>query len=296
MRKLRLVVVILLAVTISAALSTYLQSSQQVRIRVTTTTSLYATGLLDYLAEKFSERVEGVSFDFIPVGSGEALRRAELGDACMVFVHAPSLEKEYVSRGIIASRHIFAYNYFIIAGPSLDPAEIKSSESPVDAFTRIYRAGEEGKAVFVSRGDSSGTHVKELSLWREAGLDPRGRPWYKETGSGMSQTLLVANEKEAYVLSDIGTYLKFRKEGKIPNLELLYEGGVKLINIYSAYIVASCEDPEKSLALKFMDFISSDAQPLIARYGVEKFGKPLFNAADDEREWLENTWEMLAGF
>jgi len=264
------------------------------RVRVTTTTSLYATGLLNYLADEFTKTHRNVSFDFIPVGSGEALRRAELGDACMVFVHAPALEKKYIEKRIITDHKIFAYNYFIIAGPSLDPGKVRKAEDPVDAFKRIFRAGERGEALFISRGDNSGTHVKELSLWKKAGLDPRGKPWYRETGSGMGNTLLVANEKKAYVLTDIGTYLKFRKEGKIPDLEMLYEGGEDLINVYSVYLVASCKDPERQLAIEFMNFVSEDAQPLIANYKLQEFGRPLFNPAAGNLDWLKDTWNKLA--
>jgi len=295
--KKQLILAALIVIAVVAVFSVYLVGSlglMHVRVRVMTTTSLYATGLLNYLADEFSRTHEGVSFDFIPVGSGEALRKAELGDACMVFVHAPSLEKKYLEKGVITNQKIFAYNYFIIAGPSSDPAGVRGSSSPVEAFMKIYRAGEEGDALFVSRGDNSGTHVKELSLWSKAGLDPRGKRWYVETGSGMGNTLLIANEKKAYVLSDIGTFLKFKKEGKIPDLEILYEGGMDLINVYSVYLVTSCKNPGKQLAIEFMNFISGDAQALIASYKVEEFGQPLFNPAEGNLDWLRKAWESLA--
>ena len=291
--RLALITLAILAL-ISLSFSIAFLAGQEVRVRAATTTSLYATGLLEFLADKFSEKQPGISLDFIPVGSGEALRKAELGDACLVFVHAPSLEKKYISKGVISDRRIFAYNYFIVAGPASDPAGIRDSESPIEAFIKIYEAGERGEAVFVSRGDSSGTHVRELSLWDKAGLDPRGRSWYMETGSGMGHTLLVANEKRAYVLSDLGTYLKFKKEGKISNLELLYQGGSELINVYSVYLVSSCTGRERALAVSFMDFVSKDAQSLIAEYGINKFGQPLFRPAEGNLEQLEKFWEMLA--
>ena len=291
--RLALITLAILAL-ISLSFSIAFLAGQEVRVRAATTTSLYATGLLEFLADKFSEKQPRVSLDFIPVGSGEALRKAELGDACLVFVHAPSLEKKYILKGVISDRRIFAYNYFIVAGPASDPAGIRDSESPIEAFIKIYEAGGRGEAVFVSRGDSSGTHVKELSLWNKAGLDPRGRSWYMETGSGMGHTLLVANEKRAYVLSDLGTYLKFKKEGKISNLELLYQGGSELINVYSVYLVSSCTGRERDLAVSFMDFVSKDAQSLIAEYGINKFGQPLFRPAEGNLEQLEKFWEMLA--
>ncbi|MCD6591479.1 MAG: substrate-binding domain-containing protein [Thaumarchaeota archaeon] len=287
----RKIYAILLIATIAIAglISIQLHLGQKARIRITTTTSLYAT-----VASEFSKREASVSFDFIPVGSGEALRRAELGDACMVFVHAPSLEKKYLEKGVITDRRIFAYNYFIIVGPASDPAGVSDAESPLEAFSKIYQAGEAGKACFVSRGDNSGTHVKELSIWRAAGLNPSGKPWYMETGSGMSATLLVANERNAYALSDIGTYLKLRSEGRLPNLRILYQGGVDLINIYSVYLVSTCEDPERDLAIEFMDFVVGDGQDLIASYGVDRYGRPLFNPAKDNLSWLEETWSRLA--
>ena len=287
-------IAIAIVVLISLAFPMFLLAGQEVRVRVATTTSLYATGLLDFLADKFSEKQPGVNLDFIPVGSGEALRKAGLGDVCLVFVHAPSLEKKYISKGVISGRRIFAYNYFIIAGPASDPAGIRDSGNPIEAFIKIYEAGEREETVFVSRGDSSGTHVRELSMWSKAGLDPHGRSWYMETGSGMGHTLLVANEKKAYVLSDLGTYLKFKKEGKIPDLELLYQGGLELINVYSVYLASSCMGRERDVAISFMNFVSKGAQPLIAEYGVDKLGQPLFKPAEGSLEQLERFWEELA--
>ncbi len=269
--------------------------SGPVRVRITTTTSLYATGLLDYLGDQFKKDHPNVELDFIAVGSGEALRRAKQGDACMVLVHAPSLEKRYMEEGAITEGHIFAYNYFIIAGPPLDPAKVKEAKSPVDAFKRIYEAGERGEASFASRGDNSGTHVRELSVWRTARLDPKGRPWYMETGSGMGATLLVANEKGAYVLSDIGTFLKYSKDGKVPDLAILFEGGDDLLNIYSVYLVPSCTGKEASYAKAFADFVVGGAQDMIAHYGVSEYGQPLFYPARDKLNWLRERWQALAG-
>ncbi len=268
---------------------------REIRVRVTTTTSLYATGLLDYLAREFEKKHPGVVFDFIPVGSGEALRRAASGDACMVFVHAPSLEEKYIRQGVLGEGHIFAYNYFVVAGPRSDPANISRAKNVVEAFKRIHRAGEEGKALFVSRGDNSGTHVKELSIWARTGLDPRGRPWYLETGSGMGETLLVANEKKAYTLSDIGTFLKYKKDGRIPNLEVLYTNDTELINIYSVYVVKTCSGNERKMAEEFMRFIVGDeGQELIANYGVSTYGARLFNPVNGKLEMLKDLWLKLA--
>ncbi len=291
---LALAVVVLVILIVTGELLYYFSGQKPVRVTATTTTSLYATGLLEYLAGKFRETHPNVQIEFIAVGSGEALRRAEMGDACMVFVHAPSLEKQYIEKGVIEGGRIFAYNYFIIVGPSSDPAGVKGAGSAVEAFKAIYRAGEEGRTVFVSRGDNSGTHVKELSLWKSAGLDPRGRPWYKESGQGMAQTLVMASEMGAYTLSDIGTYLKLKSGGKIPGLEILYASSEELINIYSVYLVKSCTGDERKAAEEFAKF-AVERQDLVGSYGVDKYGQPLFYPAEGKEDYLRQAWERLAG-
>lgn len=287
---------ILLAVAIAAsAYAVHNLWSPTIRVKAMTTISLYETGLLSYLAEEFAKsRGIAATFDFIPVGSGEALRRAELGDACIVFVHAPGLEKEYVQRGVLADHRILAYNFFLIAGPSTDPGMVREAADPVDAFRRIFEACEGGRALFISRGDNSGTHQREMALWRRAGLDPRGRPWYLETCGGMQSSLLVANEKRAYILSDFATYLMLRREGRIGDLEVLYSGGDELMNIYSVYVVAACSGPQRALAAEFVDFVGGEAQSLIAGYGVSEFGQPLFNPAKGDLERLRLAWEEIS--
>ena len=266
-----------------------------IRVRAATTTSLYVTGLLDYLADKFRERYNcNIILAFMPLGSGEALRRAENGDACLVLVHAPSLEKEYISKGVLTDGHIFAYNYFIIVGPKEDPANVSHSSNVVEAFRRIYLAGELRKVKFISRGDRSGTNVRELMIWGLTGLNPKGKPWYIETGSGMGKTLLVANEFNAYTLSDIGTFLKFKSKGRIPNLVILYSNDTELINIYSAYIVSTCSGVEKSIASDFIKFLIGDAQELIAKYGIHVYGQPLFYPVKSKTEWLSKIWSVLS--
>ena len=294
MKRKLLIIVMTVALAILIVLSLYLVQGGTIRIRVTTTTSLYATGLLEHLAYEFTRERDKVVFDFIPVGSGEALKRAARGDACMVFAHAPSLEAKYLASGDLVYGRIFAYNYFVIAGPESDPAEVRKAASAVEAFKNIYIAGEEGKAKFVSRGDNSGTHVKELSIWSRTGLDPRGKPWYLEVGSGMAQTLIVANEEEAYVFSDIGTFLKFKKEGKIPRLVVLYTNDTELINIYSVYLSKHCRGNEREIALAFIEFIAGEAQNLVEYYGVNEYGENLFSPARNKYDWLEEVWRELA--
>lgn len=294
-RKVVLASTVIIALVLGLSAIYYFMTPKETVLHISTTTSLYATGLLEELAERFKETHPNVVVQFIPVGSGEALRRAANGDADMVFVHAPSLEKQYIESGTLIDGKIIAYNFFIIVGPASDPAGIKNL-SPEEALQKIFSAGEAGKALFVSRGDNSGTHVKELSLWKKAGLSPQGRNWYIESGTGMSDTLLIANEKNAYTLSDIGTYLKLKAEGRI-DLVVLVAGGDELLNIYSVYIV----NPEKidgvnyEAAKAFHNFVTSDAgQEIIASYGVKEYGQPLFYPAKGKIDWLKTMWEKLS--
>jgi tungstate transport system substrate-binding protein len=287
----------ILLVLAAAAVAAYIthRGGSVVRLQVTTTTSLYATGLLDMLAEEFAKTHPGVRIEFIAVGSGEALRRAANGDACMVFVHAPSLEKKYIEEGVLRDHRIIAYNFFAIVGPRDDPAGVRGSASAVEAFRKIYEAGEKDAAKFVSRGDNSGTHVRELMLWKLAGLNPEGRPWYIVSGQGMAKTLVMADELGAYTLSDTGTFLKLSLDGRIPGLSLLYTNSSELINVYSVYLVSSCSGEQLAAAKAFALFVSSPAgQKLIASYGVEKYGQPLFYPALGHEEMLKKAWDMLA--
>jgi len=290
-----LVFVALVAAAAAVALLLHSAGGGVVRLQATTTTSLYATGLLDELARSFTERHPGVRIEFIAVGSGEALRRAANGDACMVFVHAPSLERRYIEEGVLTEHRFMAYNYFAVVGPTTDPAAVAASSSAVDAFKRIYQAGEEGKAKFVSRGDNSGTHVREMMIWRLAGLDPTGRPWYIVSGQGMAKTLVMAEELGAYTLSDTGTFLKLSLDGRIPGLSLLYTNSSELINVYSVYLVRGCSGDPARYARLFAEFVTGpEGQRIIASYGVDRYGEPLFYPAMGHEEMLREAWERLA--
>ncbi len=294
-RKVKYALALSIILLMGIASTYYFLYNQSVKIRISTTTSLYATGLLDYLYDEFKENHSNVVVQFIAVGSGAALKLAEQGDVDMVFVHAPNLEADYIKRGIITNHTIFAYNYFIIVGPKSDPAHI-ANLTPIEAMKSIYNSCENGQALFISRGDQSGTHQRELLLWNLSGLNPFNKSWYIETGSGMSETLLVANEKNAYTISDIGTFLKLKGDGRLPNLVKLVDKGKILINIYSAYIVetAKTNSDTQKVIKSLMKFILSDTgQELIGSFGVDKYGQPLFYPAKGHEDELREIWQWF---
>ena len=294
----RFLLVIALAFSIILVSSLYIGAVGEVRVRVATATTLYDTGLLELLSESFTGSY-GYPVDFFPVGTGEALRRAEMGDVCIVITHDPSRESLYIEKGVIERHGIIAVNNFIIAGPREDPARVAYSSSVVEAFKGIYEAGEKGEAVFVSRGDESGTHSRERLLWRLSSLSPYESPWYVEAGSSMAHTLLLANEKRAYVLSDIGTFLFLKSKGRLPSLEVLYynESDPLTLNIYSVYLVASCKGDERRAALSFLQFLLGEGQDLIDDYRVKGVELRLFTPAkyyEALNGSLEEAWSRLS--
>lgn len=237
---------------------------------LSTTTSTQDSGLLDILLPLF-EKKTGYTVKTISVGTGQALALAAKGEADVTLAHAPSLEKKYVAAGKLLNRRLVMYNDFIILGPVDDPAKIKSSKSSLEALRLISRS----QARFVSRGDNSGTHNLERSLWKDAGVDPKGT-WYIESGQGMGATLGIANDRNAYTLSDRATYLTFRKR---LTLVVLLAGDKPLLNIYSVMEVNPANGPTVNVAggKAFAGFmVSSDAQAAIKTFGVEKYRQPLF--------------------
>ncbi len=235
-----------------------------------TTTSLAETGLLDTLTPRF-RRATGWEVRAVAVGSGQALRMGERGDADVVLAHSPAAEEAFVAAGHGTRRRVVASNYFSIVGPSGDPAGARGAATAADALARIAAAGQ----VFVSRGDSSGTHVRELALWRAAG----GRtawPGYLETGQGMSVTLLVADERRGYALTDLATYGSLRARlGLVP----LRSREGALLNVYHVIEVNPAGRPRVNVAggRAFADFlVSPEVQDLLDRFGRERFGEPLF--------------------
>jgi len=247
-------------------------------IILSTTTSTQDSGLLDVLVPLF-EKQTGYTVKTISVGTGQALALAAKGDADVALVHAPSLEKQYVAEGKLLNRRLVMYNDFVIIGPRNDPAKIKSAKTASAALRLI----EQSKSRFVSRGDNSGTHNLEKTLWKEAGIEPKG-PWYIEAGQGMGATLGIANERNAYTITDRGTYLAL---GSRITLPILGEEDKALLNIYSVMEVNPANGPRINTAggKAFADFmVAPQTQSVIKNFGVGKFSQPLFVPVAGKRE------------
>ena len=245
-----------------------------------TTTSTQDSGLLDVLVPMFEEQT-GYTVQTVAVGTGEALKMGEEGNADVLLVHAPSSEVTFMDGGNGQDRFLVMHNDFIIVGPAEDPAGIKGLE-PKDAFIAIYNAS----APFVSRGDDSGTHKKEVSFWTKAELDPAGQAWFFETGQGMGASLTVASEKQAYILTDRATYLANKDNLQ---LEILLEGNNALLNVYHVITVNPTKSDKINYegALAFANFmVAPETQAVIGEFGMEKFGQPLFipDAGKDPKE------------
>lgn len=236
-----------------------------------TTTSTEDSGLLSYIIPAFEE-AHGVSVEVVAVGTGQALRLGEDGNADVVLVHARAREDAFMAAGHGSRREDVMYNDFVIIGPQADPAGIRDQLDAVQALSLIA----DSQAPFVSRGDDSGTHTKEMSIWTEAGLEPSG-DWYNSAGQGMGAVLTMSDELQAYTLSDRATYLRQTLAGL--NLEIMVEGDPLLFNPYGVMSV----NPDKGqhikgdLALAFIDWlVSIPTQEMIGAFGVEEFGVPLF--------------------
>lgn len=238
-----------------------------------TTTSTQDSGLLDVLIPMF-EKKTGYSVKTIAVGSGQAMAMGQKGEADVLLVHAPDSEKQFMADGYGVNRQLVGHNDFIIIGPPEDPAKIKGIKSAGDALKTISSA----KALFMSRGDNSGTDQLEKKLWKTIGIDPKGQTWYQETGQGMGATLGVAAEKKGYTISDRATYLA--QKSKL-GLDILVEGDSALLNVYHVIQVNPAKFPKVNVegAKAFDDFmIAKDTQDTIAKFGVDKYGQPLFFA------------------
>ena len=256
-------------------------SGPREKLLIATTTSLYDTGLLNYLETKYKAQ-NNVDLLITSQGTGKAIELAKKGDADVLLVHSPSQELAFLEGGNGLNRRSFASNYFLIIGPASDPAGIKGM-TPENAFKTILTKGKGGdtKVIFVSRGDGSGTHSAEQNLWKGAGYTyatdvQKSGAWYVEAGKGMGDTLQMASEKGAYTLTDEGTYLAYKNNLK---LDPIVTQGASLLNIYSAMAVLTSKQPVEKITMAndFISFlISPQTQQDIADYGKDKYGKSLF--------------------
>jgi tungstate transport system substrate-binding protein len=245
--------------------------AQPKAIILATTTSTQDSGLLDILLPIF-EKKTGYFVKTIAVGSGQAMAMGQKGEADVLLVHSPDAEKKFIAEGYGVNRRLIMHNDYIIVGPSEDPAKIKRMKSAQGSFKKIALA----KALFLSRSDKSGTHVKERDIWKAAGINPEVEKWYQQTGLGMGQTLSVAAEKKGYTLADRGTYLALKKN---LGLDILVEGDAILLNIYHVIEVNPAKWPKVNSAgaKAFADFmVAKETQDIIKTFGVDKFGSPLF--------------------
>jgi tungstate transport system substrate-binding protein len=237
---------------------------------LSTTTSTQDSGLLDVLVPLF-ERRSGFTVKTISVGTGQALALAARGEADVTLAHAPPLEKKYVADGKMSNRRLVMYNDFVIIGPEDDGARIRGEKSALAAFRKIAAAGSR----FVSRGDKSGTHLLEQSLWKDAGVTPSGG-WYIESGQGMGATLGIADDRKAYTLTDRATLLAFGKRVRLP---IMVEGDRPLLNVYSVMEVNPANGPRVNAVggKAFAEFmLAPETQAVIKTFGVDRYGQAPF--------------------
>ncbi len=245
--------------------------ADQPQLTLATTTSTQDSGLLDVILPDFEQK-SGAKVAVVAVGTGQALKLGADGNADVLLVHACAQEEDFMAAGHGVRRQQVMYNDFVILGNAADPAKIQGSKDAATALQQIAAA----QAKFVSRGDKSGTHIKEMALWATSEITPTG-DWYISAGQGMGAVLTMANELQAYTLSDRATYLKRTLEGT--DLKIMVEGDKRLLNPYSVITVNPAKSPQihAELANTFADWILSPAtQTLIGQYGVKEFGTPLF--------------------
>ncbi|MDH7606705.1 MAG: substrate-binding domain-containing protein [Candidatus Bathyarchaeota archaeon] len=302
------IVAILATIVVIAGTIFYFGYFAKRRLFISTTTSLYDIGLLD-MTEKDYESTHNVDLQIIAAGTGIAIQHAKNGDADVILVHSPPMEKTFLEEGYGVNRKIIAYNFFTIVGPENDPARI-SGKNATEALKSIVAYGDSlpdqsgATKIWISRGDNSGTHSKEQSLWKAAGFNYTlisQKPWYASTGSGMGDALNAADQKSAYTLSDMGTYLKFYKDGII-SLKALITEDVSLLNVYSAIAVKPDVPANKSIheqinfkdAMDFIQYlVSPETQQLITNYGRDAYGQSLFFGAVKP---LKNNEQPIAGW
>lgn len=236
-------------------------------------TTVHDSGLLDFLLPRFQRTVPDLRVRYLAAGSGELLALGERGDVDVMISHSPTAEREFMAAGHGEMRRRVMHNDFVIVGPPDDPAGVRGMSDAPAALERIAEMG----VLFLSRGDDSGTHRKELELWAAAEVASRG-PGYREQGEGIAGVLRAASELDAYTLTDRGTYLNLRET---LGLEVLVEGDPRLLNIYHVIVPARSTQPEAARA--FVDWITSQqGQEAIGEYGRERFGRPLFKPSGSE--------------
>lgn len=301
-------IILVVALVATVGVSTYhLWEAEEEEVIIATTTSLKDTKLLDEIAVEYKKET-GVNLRFIAKGTGESLKMAKTGDVDMVLVHAPESEKKFLEDGSLVMRKIFAYNFFVIVGPTDDPADISGLDA-IGALTAIYDSNQESDdkndAQWASRGDESGTHLKEKELWRKAGYDYTNvskpeNSWYSNESAGMSVTLDHAYEKEAYTLTDLGTFYKWNSSMKAKDYGILVKASKELLNVYSAMIVSPYKHHiNLREAVRFLAYLVSDeGQKLIDEYEVD--GKKLFYPAvqllKDGNETSSDDYTVPEGF
>ena len=225
---------------------------------------------MDLLVPMF-EKETGIEIKVVAVGSGQALELGRRGDADVLLTHAPDAERQFMADGHAEQRRGVMHNDFVLVGPRTDPAQIKDQTSITEAFRRIAQS----ESLFISRGDDSGTNMKEMEVWKEAAIEPRG-DWYVQGGAGMAVALRIASEKRAYTLADRGTFLSQRDR---LDLTIHFEGGPLLHNPYVVIVVSSKKHPgvNQQAASRFLEFLLlPKVQQIIGEFGVEQFGRPLF--------------------
>jgi len=274
------ILVLLLAACASATQPALAPPGETQVLRLATTTSTEDSGLLDAILPDFEARC-GCRVDVVAVGTGQALEIGAKGDADVVLVHSRKAEDEFVTEGHARERFDVMVNDFIIVGPRDDPAQIADLAAAKDAFESIMNS----QALFASRGDKSGTHSKELSIWSSLNVTPTAEmPWYKSLGQGMGETLIFANEQSAYALADRGTFLS--ASDRLPNLVVLVGGAnlsenkdEALLNPYGVMAINPDLHPgvRFDLAMQFIDWLTSpETQAKIGSYGADEYGQPLF--------------------
>ncbi len=268
------------------------------RLLIGTTTSLDATGALDELSKKF-EAENNVSIQWVAVGTGQAIEYGRNGDVDVVMVHDRTAEDKFIAEGYGLDRRVFGSNYFVVIGPESDPAKI-SGLTASEAFKAIGDAAkDDNKIAFVSRGDNSGTHSREKALWKAAGFDyaeVNKSPWYFEAGAGMGPTLTMANEKDAYTISDSATWNTYESN---LTLKPYVTDGKDLLNVYAVIRVNDEKFPGAGINVdagkKWENFLISDEiQTFFQDFGTEKYGKPLFTPAKGDAKTLNVTEEEIS--